>query len=1099
MIKNALNILLIIFLFFIFIICNSLDLHAQTGWVWGAGGGGSGNDGYCVATDNAGNAYGGGINYGASSTTFGSLTVPCTGLPLSGWYFSPMQAVWVKYSPTGTPLWADGTQNGDAYLFNISCDASGNLLVFGAFDSPEITIGGTTITNPSYVSGAYYTTNQYFIAKYSPTGTLLWVVHDGCTLMNYTSYLGVLVITTGGIASDAAGNVYVTSSFTNASINIGPYTLTNSDPSGSTNDVFVAKYSSTGSLLWAKNIGGASDDYGNGITVTPSNDVYITGAFYSPSIPVGASTLSNPYGGGGSLGGGVPMAYVAEFSGSGTPLWGVAAGGANGALATGVTSDLSNNVYVTGGFGDASISFGSSTITRTYPAAVPQLALFLVQFSSSHAVTWTKTIGSSTAPVYGFCIGLAGCGEVWVSGNYSADASIDGHTLTLVSGTDPVFIAGYNLGGGVIGYSGLGSGGDDQNGIAVDPSGNIFICSDYQDVGPFYVGPDLINPSSTGTGTEFFYIGKYSNPPPPPDTIFIAHDTTICATGSSLTLSGTIGYSNFLWDNGSTDTFRTVTTAGTYWVLSKSSCSVPTHIDTFHVYVGLSDTIRSVHDTSFCSTTSSLNISGATGYTNYTWNTSATTATIAITAPGNYWVISESPCPAPVRIDTFHVLPGNDTVIHRMDTALCSGIGITFSVPTGYPSYTWSTGATSSSITVTTAGTFWFVAVGVCPAPTLIDTFVVTNPLLDTTRLRNDTTLCSNNSLTLAAPPGYANYLWSNASTTSTISVTTGGTYWLIAMSPCPTPILVDTFGVKFTIGDTTHYSYDSTICTNTPSIFLYADNGYDIYDWNTGSNATNIQVITQGTYYVAEFTGCNMRSDTFNVVFNPIPSVSLGPDTSICEGQSLVLTCPEPAGITYLWNDGSTNPSITVSWGGTYTLTVDENGCFASSSVAVTLMVPLQPLNLGRDTTLCAGQDYIIVSNYPNTTWNTGETGAEITVSTPGIYRATVMSNCGLATDSVIVSYENCYIWFPCAFTPNGDGLNDVFRPQLMFNHFLGYELSIFNRWGERVFHTLDYTQGWDGFYNGIAQDIDTYYYVAYYDLNGKPQMATGDLELIR
>ena len=66
-----------------------------------------------------------------------------------------------------------------------------------------------------------------------------------------------------------------------------------------------------------------------------------------------------------------------------------------------------------------------------------------------------------------------------MSGNYNEQANIDGHMLALVPGPDPIFIAGYNLSGGVVGYAGLGSGGDDQNGIATDSYGNIFICSDY--------------------------------------------------------------------------------------------------------------------------------------------------------------------------------------------------------------------------------------------------------------------------------------------------------------------------------------------------------------------------------------------------------------------------------------------------------------------------------------------------------------------------------------------------------------------------------------------------------------------------------------------
>lgn len=88
----------------------------------------------------------------------------------------------------------------------------------------------------------------------------------------------------------------------------------------------------------------------------------------------------------------------------------------------------------------------------------------------------------------------------------------------------------------------------------------------------------------------------------------------------------------------------------------------------------------------------------------------------------------------------------------------------------------------------------------------------------------------------------------------------------------------------------------------------------------------------------------------------------------------------------------------------------------------------------------------------------------------------------------------------FPSGFTPNGDGRNDVFRiltgdP----GKIKGYSLSIFNRWGERVFQTYDIYAGWDGVYNGIPQEIGTYFYMAEFTADYKLKMAKGNFTLIR
>lgn len=102
--------------------------------------------------------------------------------------------------------------------------------------------------------------------------------------------------------------------------------------------------------------------------------------------------------------------------------------------------------------------------------------------------------------------------------------------------------------------------------------------------------------------------------------------------------------------------------------------------------------------------------------------------------------------------------------------------------------------------------------------------------------------------------------------------------------------------------------------------------------------------------------------------------------------------------------------------------------------------------------------------------------------------------------TDSVYVSTENCCdLTVPDAFSPNGDGRNDVFRIISKGNQQVK-QFIIVNRWGQRVFQTTNQTQGWDGRMNGVPQEVGTYnYYIRYTCTDGRTLEKKGDVTLIR
>jgi gliding motility-associated-like protein len=133
---------------------------------------------------------------------------------------------------------------------------------------------------------------------------------------------------------------------------------------------------------------------------------------------------------------------------------------------------------------------------------------------------------------------------------------------------------------------------------------------------------------------------------------------------------------------------------------------------------------------------------------------------------------------------------------------------------------------------------------------------------------------------------------------------------------------------------------------------------------------------------------------------------------------------------------------------------------------------------------------------------WSNGTHASNTTVSTTGIYWVEVFdnNNCS-ATDSIWVKPSNNCIPFaiPSGFTPNNDGLNDVFKPIINMPVFQ-YSFKIYNRWGQTVFQTNDPVKGWNGRFGGIDQDPAIFIYVvSFFDLYNKKRFEKGTFVLVR
>lgn len=229
-----------------------------------------------------------------------------------------------------------------------------------------------------------------------------------------------------------------------------------------------------------------------------------------------------------------------------------------------------------------------------------------------------------------------------------------------------------------------------------------------------------------------------------------------------------------------------------------------------------------------------------------------------------------------------------------------------------------------------------------------------------------------------------------------------------------------------------------------------------------------------KGTYWVfVSYWRCGLELIMAQrITIIDAADVSLGPDTTLCYNDSVVLKSDAP-GMTHLWNTGETSETIVAKRSGWYWVTVTSPTCKATDSIYVEALPPIL-IDLGEGYTVCEHDTDDLVKldagkGYSKYKWTpTQDTTQWIIVRQAGDYYVVVEDYRGCKGDdgSKVARLCNFDFHIPNAFTPNGDGLNDVFKATSLDIYKLNFE--IYNSWGERVFMTNSSQQGWDGTYKG-------------------------------
>lgn len=305
---------------------------------------------------------------------------------------------------------------------------------------------------------------------------------------------------------------------------------------------------------------------------------------------------------------------------------------------------------------------------------------------------------------------------------------------------------------------------------------------------------------------------------------------------------------------------------------------------------------------------------------------------------------------------------------------------------------------------------------------------------------------------------------------------------------------------------DTTFHTNRITVCApeSTADLAVPADPSYT-YLWNDGSTGNTRTVQAPGTYWVIYGPICPKIVDTFHVDAVDV-RFSLGRDTLFCSSDFAYTLRPGVAG-NYLWQDGSTGTDYTVSREGQYSVRISRAGCTAADTINVTVIDLKQ--DLGNDTVVCKKQPFAIrlnayVPDGASAKWSTGSTDPSIVVTKTGTYSVQVTKERCEGADEYVISDEmcDCITGIPNAFSPNGDGLNDVFAPVIEPGcNVAGYQLNVFNRWGELVFTTTVPGAGWNGTAKGQPADVGSYRYTLSFEKGTRHHSYSikGDVTLVR
>ena len=337
-----------------------------------------------------------------------------------------------------------------------------------------------------------------------------------------------------------------------------------------------------------------------------------------------------------------------------------------------------------------------------------------------------------------------------------------------------------------------------------------------------------------------------------------------------------------------------------------------------------------------------------------------------------------------------------------------------FTPYSGTYTYTWSPSASLNDPTIAnpaaqgiqTSTVYSITAIETSGCSASATVSVTVNPL-PVVSLGTDITACTSDlPTTLDAGNAGLTFLWSTSDIAQTITATSGGNYSVIVTDAngCKgrdTLVIIENANPTVTLGT------DTTRCGG--SVTMDAANAGANYLWNDNTTAQTLTATATGTYsvVVTDANGCT-GNDTIDVTINTQPSVNLGNDTTIC-GTVITLDAGN-VGLSFLWNDNSTNQTLNVNSSASYFVEVTTpQNCVAKDTILVTIAAPVV-VNLGSDAAVCLTTINVLDAQNTGATylWNDNSTNQTLSVTGPGTFAVEVTSVQGCTAKDTVVFTDN-------------------------------------------------------------------------------------------
>ena len=362
-----------------------------------------------------------------------------------------------KYTPVGELIWVKGGGTGNYLIEGIASDNSGNAYIAGYFQSPILNLGEFSLTNPNPNS---YTFGRGFIAKYSPTGDVIWAIALNTDIYNRIHNLA--------IGNDRS--LYIIGKFKDNQLVFGDVSIQNPninpDPELNIPCTFLFKLDLDGKALWGKSYG---DNSIVALTVDKDENIILGGSFKSSTIHFDNITLQNP-----NIG--LSKTFITKLSTGGQYLWAKSISSNGPGYCQSIATDIDGNIYSGGSFSATTLNVDDLSLIYNNKTS----RSFLLKCNPEGNALWIKSSNDGEGNNFNtICIDKYK--NVYVSGGFDGDISIDGISLTneMSKGTDMVILK-YKSDGTIVWAKNYG--GDESmnaNTCLIDNKGDIHISGEF--------------------------------------------------------------------------------------------------------------------------------------------------------------------------------------------------------------------------------------------------------------------------------------------------------------------------------------------------------------------------------------------------------------------------------------------------------------------------------------------------------------------------------------------------------------------------------------------------------------------------------------------